>query len=38
MFDLYYFASCKIKFENSLSNEDKKLQKYFFFRLSLFSH
>ena len=30
MFDLYYFASCKIKFENSLSNEDKKLQKYFF--------
>ena len=30
MFDLYYFASCKIKFENNLSNEDKKLQKYFF--------
>ena len=29
-FDLYYFASCKIKFENNLSEEDRKLQKYFF--------
>ena len=30
MFDLYYFASCKIKFENNLSKEDEKLQKYYF--------
>jgi len=29
-FDFYYFASCKIKFENNLSKEDEDLQKYFF--------
>lgn len=30
IFDLYYFASCKIKFENNLSKEDEKIQKYYF--------
>lgn len=29
-FNLYYFASCKIKFDNSLAKDDEKMQKYFF--------